>query len=169
VLNHEFAEGEVKDYSALSKAIDKATEAQSKAKSVVEHVTNRIFQLYSNFLSEEARQPWSKILAKQINLSPCKDLRDNVHNTPRSKTWDSFMESVTFHLLTVFQNDMSTQRYYISNCLKKPNWVPTRQFVQRVQQLNDYLDLLPCLYLSDWATPSTKNVGPIDDADLGSK
>ena len=71
----------------------------------------------------------------------------NVHNTPRSKTCDSFMECVTFHLLTVFCNDTAkTQRYYISNCLKKSNWVPIRQFVQCIQQLNDYLELLPCLY-----------------------
>jgi hypothetical protein len=33
--------------------------------------------------------------------------------------------------------------------LKKPNRVPIRQFVQRVQQLNGYLDLLPCLLYSE--------------------
>ncbi len=43
VLNHDFADGEVKNDSALSKGVDKATEAQSKAKSVVEHVANQIF------------------------------------------------------------------------------------------------------------------------------
>eukprot|EP00804_Cyclotella_cryptica_P001257 CCRYP_012760-RA/>CCRYP_012760-RA protein AED:0.37 eAED:0.37 QI:34/0/0.5/1/1/1/2/0/392 len=119
VLSRDLTEGEVRDDSALSKAIDKATEAQTKAKSAVEQVANQIFQLYSNFLSEEARQPWTK-----------------------------------------------AQRYYISNGLKKPNRVPIRQFVQRVQQLNDYLELLPCLYQSNRATPATKKVGPIDDADL---
>ncbi len=64
------------------------------------------------------------------------------------------MECVTFHLLTVFRNDAAeAQRYYISNGLKKPNWVPIRQFVQRVQQLNDYLELLPSLYQSNRANP----------------
>eukprot|EP00804_Cyclotella_cryptica_P029968 CCRYP_013430-RA/>CCRYP_013430-RA protein AED:0.37 eAED:0.41 QI:0/-1/0/1/-1/1/1/0/173 len=62
VLSRGLMEGKVRDDSALSTAIDKATEAQTKAKSAVEHVTNQIFQLYSNFLLEEARQPWSKIL-----------------------------------------------------------------------------------------------------------
>jgi hypothetical protein len=38
--------------------------------------------------------------------------------------------------------------------------------VQHVQQLNDYLELLPCLYQSNQATPATKKVGPIKDADL---
>ena len=167
VLNRDLAGGEGKDDSVLSKAVEKAEEAQAKAKSAVVHVANQIFQLYANFLSEEARQPWNKILAEQIDCSPWKDLRGNVHNTPRSKTWDSFKECVTFHLLTVFRNDAAeAQRYYISNGLKKPNRVPIRQFVQRVQQLNDYLELLPCIFQSNRATPATKKVGPIDDADL---
>ncbi len=77
------------------------------------------------------------------------------------------MECVTFHLLRVFCNDAAkAQRYYISNGLKKPNRVPIWQFVQHVQQLNDYLELLPCLFQSNRATPVTKKVGPIDDADL---
>ena len=57
VLNHDLMEGKVKDDSALSKAVDKASEAQTKTKSAVVHVANQIFQLYSNFLSEEVRQP----------------------------------------------------------------------------------------------------------------
>ena len=72
-----------------------------------------------------------------------------------------------FHLLTVFRNDAAeAQRYYISNGLKKPNRVPIWQFVQHVQQLNDYLELLPCLYQSNRATPATKKIGHIDDANL---
>eukprot|EP00804_Cyclotella_cryptica_P009414 CCRYP_017325-RA/>CCRYP_017325-RA protein AED:0.38 eAED:0.44 QI:0/-1/0/1/-1/1/1/0/166 len=53
VLSRDLTEGEVRDDSALSKAIDKATEAQTKAKSAVEQVANQIFQLYSNFLSKK--------------------------------------------------------------------------------------------------------------------
>ncbi len=77
------------------------------------------------------------------------------------------MECFTFYLLTVFCNDAAkAQRYYISNGLKKLNWVTIWQFVQHVQQLNDYLELLPCLYQSNWSTLATKKVGPIDDANL---
>ena len=79
------------------------------------------------------------------------------------------MECVMFHLLTVFQNVAAeTQRYYISNGLKKPNCVPNRQFVQHVQQLNGYLNLLSGLYHSNRATKLTKWVGPFNDADLAS-
>ena len=84
-----------------------------------------------------------------------------------SKLWDSFKECVTFHMFTVFLNDPAeTKRYYISNCLKKPDWVPIRQFMQCMMQLNDYLEPLPCLYQNNQATWTMKKVGPIDDANL---
>eukprot|EP00804_Cyclotella_cryptica_P002107 CCRYP_006533-RA/>CCRYP_006533-RA protein AED:0.75 eAED:1.00 QI:0/-1/0/1/-1/1/1/0/223 len=60
------------------------------------------------------------------------------------------------------------ERFYISNGLKKPNRVPTRDFVQRIQRLNGYVELLPCLFYSSKAAKSTKVCGPFDDADLAS-
>ena len=134
VLNRDLTNGDVRDDSPLAKAVQMVTKAQAKAKSVVEHITSQIFQLYSSFLPEEVRQLWNKILAEQIDSSPWKDLRGVLHNTPRSKTADSFRECITSYMLTVFCDAAAeTQRYYISNCHKKPNWVPIRQFVQRVQ------------------------------------
>ena len=40
--------------------------------------------------------------------------------------------------------------------------------MQRIQQLNSYLDVLPCLFYSEHATKLTKEVAPFDDADLAS-
>ena len=40
--------------------------------------------------------------------------------------------------------------------------------MQKVQQLNGYLDLLPCLFYSEHATKLTKVVEPFNDADLAS-
>jgi hypothetical protein len=50
VPNRDLIEGEVRDDSPIAKA-----------------VANEIFQLYSNFLLEEARKPWSKILPEQAD------------------------------------------------------------------------------------------------------
>ena len=73
------------------------------------------------------------------------------------------------HLLTTCHNDTAeTQWFYISKGLKKHNRVLIQQFVHRIQQLNDYLDMLPCLYYSDHATKLTKVVKPFDDVDLAS-
>ena len=79
------------------------------------------------------------------------------------------MDCITFHLLTVFQSDVAkTQQFYISNRLKKPNRVPIRQFEQGIQQLNGYLNLLPCLFYSEHVTKLTKAAQSFNDTDLAS-
>ena len=52
--------------------------------------------------------------------------------------------------------------------MKKPNRVPIRQDVKRVQQLNVSLDLLPCLFYSEHTTKLTKVTKPFNDPDLAS-
>jgi hypothetical protein len=75
-----------------------------------------------------------------------------------------------FHLLTVFPNNAAEQeKYYISNMLKKPQWVGIRQFVQRVEQLNAYVAQLPCWYYSpSYVTGMTPANVPFTEADLAS-
>ena len=92
-------------------------------------------------------------------MTPWSDLFGIEHTEKHHRSWASFMDCVTFHLLSVFWSDVAeTQQFDISNGLKKPNRVPIRQFVQRVQQLNGHLDLLPCLFYSECATKLTKVV-----------
>ena len=89
------------------------------------------------------------------------------HLETPTKSWDSFNECVTFHLLQVFCHDVGeTLKYYITNMLKKPNRVLIRQFFVRVEQLNSYLETLPCLFNSPKANQATKKVLPLEDADL---
>ena len=52
--------------------------------------------------------------------------------------------------------------------MKKPNKLPIRWFVQRIQQLKGYLDLLPCLFYLERATKLTKVVQAFNDVDLAS-
>ena len=78
--------------------------------------------MYSNLLMEEARRPWSKILGKQIEVTPWTNLFGVEHAEEQKWSWKSFMNCVIFHLLSVFQSDVAmTQQFYISNGLKKPN------------------------------------------------
>jgi hypothetical protein len=63
---------------------------------------------------------------------------------------------------------MEILRFYISHGLKKPNRVPIWDFVTRVECLNRYLALLPCLYYCSQAAKYTKVVGPFDDPDIAS-
>jgi hypothetical protein len=147
------------------KRVVKATEAIACEDETIESVIAQVFQLYSNLLMEEARRLWCKILGEQIGVSTWSDLFIE-HTKKRNRSWSSFMDCMTFHLL--WSDSAKTQRFYISNGLKKPNRVPIRQFVQRIQQLNSYLDLLPCLFYSECVTKSTKVMEPFNDVDLAS-
>ena len=123
--------------------------ACNKAKGEMVLVAVHVLQLSSNLLEGKARQPRTKMVAEQIDAAPWTDIQGVKHSDTHCKSWDSFMKCVRFHLLTVFANStVETKRYYISKCLKKPNRVHKWQFVQRVQQCNGYLELLPCLFYS---------------------
>ncbi len=62
----------------------------------------QIFQLYGNLLTDEAQQPWEKIVKVQTDIIPREDLHGEVHEEKAGKTWTSFLECVTFHLRSVF-------------------------------------------------------------------
>ena len=77
------------------------------------------------------------------------------------------MECVTFHLQQVFRHDGGKAlKYYITNTLRKLNRILIHQFLVCVEQLNSYLETLPCLYYSPSMNHATKQVLPLDDADL---
>ena len=71
---------------------------------------------------EKAKQPWTKIVAEQIDATPWTDIQGVEHSNKPCKSCDSFMECMRFYLLIVFHNNAAeTKRYCISNCLEKPN------------------------------------------------
>jgi len=98
---------------------------------------------------------------------PWEDICGVTYDEIPTKTWDSFMECITFHLQQVFRHDAGKAlKYYIMNTLKKTNEIPIRQFLVQVEQRNSYLETLPCLYYSPCANQAMKQVLPLDDADL---
>jgi hypothetical protein len=77
------------------------------------------------------------------------------------------MECIMFHLQQVFRHDMGKAlECYITNTLRKPNRIPICQFLVQVEKVNSYLETLPCLYYSPSTNQATKQVLPLDDADL---
>ena len=152
---------------AAKSAHEQAKQALEAAKLAAAAEGAKPFELYGNLLSDEARQPWDKIVQAQTTKCPWEDIFGVTQDETPTKNWDSFTECVTFHLQQVFRNDAGEAlKYYITNTLRKPNRVPIRQFLVRVEQLNSYLETLPCLYYSPSANQATKKVLPLDDADL---
>eukprot|EP00804_Cyclotella_cryptica_P003536 CCRYP_002154-RA/>CCRYP_002154-RA protein AED:0.39 eAED:1.00 QI:0/0/0/1/1/1/3/0/379 len=157
---------------AVSPALVEAKAAYDKALKALEDAASpsqRLERSPSSFMetSSPTRHPWEKIIKAQVTKAPWEDIKGVPHTETPTKTWNSFHECVTFHLLQVFRHDAGEAlKYYITNTLKKPNRVSIRQFFVRVEQLNSYLETLPCLYYSPKANQATKKVLPLDDADL---
>jgi hypothetical protein len=89
---------------------------------------------------------------------------------PRGLLCKSFNNCVMFHLLAVFLDNAAEQeKYYLSNVLKKPQRVGICKFVQRVEQLNNYILQLPCWYYSpSYNSGMTPVNDPFTKADLAS-
>ena len=126
-----------------------------------------VFQLYANLLTEEARQPWDIIVKEQTESSPYTDIYGVERRKSPGKTTSSFCTCQLLHLQSCFSHDAGENlRFYISNCLKKPNKVRIRQFVQRGLQLNNYVEDLPCLFYSPSASSHTQKVYSFTDSEL---
>jgi hypothetical protein len=159
---------------AASESLEAAKLAYKKAPQVVDVAKLTVimegakaFKLYQNLLSTEVRQPWEKIIQAQMTKCLCEDIYGVTYDETSTKTWDSFMECVTFHLQQVFRHDVDeVLKYYITNMLRKLSWNLIHQFLVRVKQLNSYLETLPCLYYSPSVNHAMKQELPLDDADL---
>eukprot|EP00804_Cyclotella_cryptica_P025636 CCRYP_002848-RA/>CCRYP_002848-RA protein AED:0.28 eAED:0.28 QI:0/-1/0/1/-1/1/1/0/205 len=125
-----------------------------------------VFQLYANLLTEEARQPWDLIVKEQTESSPFHDIL-------------SRKEEVTGQGVRVIQEVPVTpppivfrtwrRRKFEILYFKLPQEAQqgsVRQFVQRVMQLNNYVEDLPCLYYSPSASTQTQQVYSFTDAEL---
>jgi hypothetical protein len=84
---------------AASESLVAAKTAYKKAKQAVEAVKLaatmeivKAFELYGNLLSDEARQPWEKIVQAQTTKFPWEDIYGVTYDETPTKTWDSFME-----------------------------------------------------------------------------
>ena len=77
---------------AAKAALEVAQKARSKAQERADMLGTQIFQLHVNLLTDEARQPWEKIVKAQANTIPREDLRGEVHEEKAGKTWTSFLE-----------------------------------------------------------------------------
>ncbi len=56
------------------------------------HAWCAIFQLYGNLVTDEARQPWEKIVKVQTDIILQEDFRGEVHDKKAGKIWTTFLE-----------------------------------------------------------------------------
>jgi hypothetical protein len=87
-------------------AYDKAKQAVKEVKLAITMEGLKAFELYGNLLYDEARQPWERIIQAKMTKCLWEDIHGVTHDETPTKTWDSFMECITFHLQQVFRHDM---------------------------------------------------------------
>jgi hypothetical protein len=99
------------------------------AKNKRKAAATKIFQIYTNLLSLDAKYVWNKIVKEQTEADPFKDLQGVSRKGPRRLSQESFNDCIMYHLLTVFPNNAAEQeKYYLSNMLKKPQRVGIIQY-----------------------------------------
>ena len=79
-------------------ACEQAKQAVESAKLATVTEGVKPFELYGNLLSDEARQRWEKIVQAQMMKCPWEDIFGVPRDETPTKTWDSFMECITFYL-----------------------------------------------------------------------
>ena len=75
---------------AAKKARDDVAKKVKEAKLAVAMAVTKPFELYANLLSDEARQPWKKILKAQVTQAPWEDAFSVPHTETHTKGWSSF-------------------------------------------------------------------------------
>ena len=96
---------------------------------------------------EEARRTWCQILGEQIDVTPWTDLFGVEHAEEQKRSWLSFMDCITFHLLMVFWSEVAeTQAFY-----------PGILHQQRVEEAKSSPNLIVCAKSSaaQWLLEST--------------
>ncbi len=159
---------DVTDAAKTMKEIKLTNKSCAACKKKKLEAAESMFSLYESLLGPEAKLLWNSIVKQQVNCNDWKNLRGEIQPEARDKCPEAFEECVlTLHLLTVFSpNAAERQKLYLTHSLWKPGKLPIRVFFPRVQQLNSYLQHLPCLYDSSLATRTTKRICPFNDADL---
>ncbi len=155
--------------ASLQVDLEKAKQAQKKAKDAMTAATSKMFAFYLNLLSLESKYVLNKIVSKQMESNPFVNLQGVSLEGPRGMSCKLFDNCVMFHLLTAFPiNAAEQEKYYVADVLKKPQRINVRQFVCHVEQLNAYIAQMPCFYYSPHANASTKpkNI-PFTEAELG--
>jgi hypothetical protein len=77
---------------AAKSAYENAKQVLETAKLAAATDRQKPFERYGNLLSDEARQPWDKIVQTQTTKFPWEDIVGVTHDETRTKNWDSFME-----------------------------------------------------------------------------
>jgi hypothetical protein len=153
---------------SLTHQIETTGTEREKATKVALVEIVKAYEVFCVYFVCKACTQWDKVVQEMHMKDPWVAVNGSLNPGPQKKTWESFLDCIGLHKLTVFPCDAAElQRYYMQQYIKKPQRVTVRAFVTRMGLLNDYLAYLPTVKDSPRAVEDTKkgNV-PFNEADL---
>ena len=153
---------------SLNRQVKTAEKNLDEAKKVALAEIVKAYKLFCVYFLGKARTQWDNVVQEMHMKDPWVAVNGALNKGPRKKTWESILDCIELHKLTLFSYDATElQWYYMQQHIKKPERVMVRAFVTRMGLLNDYLAYLPTVKDSPRAVEDTKkgNV-PFNEADL---
>jgi hypothetical protein len=128
------------------------------------------FNLACQLVIGEVQTQLDKIVKEMFNCATWIGINGKSNKGPRVRTWNSLMDCIELHKLTVLPADAAEkQRFYFQQVVRKPQRVTIRQYMSRMGVLNNYIAHLPSIYYSLMAVASTvKGNGIFGDGELTS-
>ena len=153
---------------SLKRKIKTAEKDLEKAKKSALTEIVKAYELFRVYFVGEARTQLDKVVQEMHQKDHWVAVNGSHNKGPHKKTWESFLDCIELHKLTIFPCDAAElQQYYMQQHVRKPQHVTVQAFVTRMGLLNDYLAYLPMVKDSSMAVEDTQrgNV-PFNKADL---
>ena len=81
----------------------------------------KCYKLFCTYFIGKARTQWDKVVQEMHHKDPWVPVDRSLNQGPRKKTWESFLDCIKLHKLTIFSCDAAElQRYYMQQHIRKP-------------------------------------------------
>ncbi len=120
-LNMSKSQQEKDNLLKLIKEADKLLE-QNKKNALKEIV--KAYELIRTYFIGKARTQWDKVVQEMHQKDPWVAVDGSLNKGPRKKDWNSFLDCIELHKLSIFSCDAAKlQRYYMQQHIRKPQRV----------------------------------------------
>jgi hypothetical protein len=137
-------------------AYDLAKARHDKAVKKRNETVDKMLTTLKGYMHVSIRHTFEDIILKKMETTPWVNLQGNEVDTPCEHTLEAYRMCWMFFMLTVFQEAAAEHLlHYLQFQVKKPKNLPARVFAGQVVQMNNYVELLPCLFYSAWANNTT--------------
>ena len=108
----------------LKKLIDQAEKLlEQNEKTALKEIV-KAYELIHTYFISKARTQWDKVVQEMHQKDPWVAVDGSLHKGPCKRDWDSFLDCIELHKLTIFSCDATKlQRYYMQQHVRKPQRV----------------------------------------------